>query len=172
MRPSVSVPVLSEASTVTEPRVSTAGSQRTSAECRAIRNAPMASATDTTAGKDSGMAATARLTASTTISAASSPRSSPSTKTNPASASVSMTSCRESRDRRCCSGVGRETVVTSADAIWPRPLSAPVRSICASPRPVVDDSSGEHLLALTSCHRHRLAGHRSLVELEGDGFDQ
>ncbi len=60
---SVSVPVLSEQMTVTDPKVSTAGRRRTSAFCFAILSAPSASEIVTTAGRASGTAATARLTA-------------------------------------------------------------------------------------------------------------
>jgi len=54
--------------TVTDPSVSTAGSRRISAWRAAIRRAPNASARVTTAGRDSGTAATTRLIAVTTIS--------------------------------------------------------------------------------------------------------
>jgi len=53
---------------VTEPKVSTDGSLRTSACTATMRRAPRASSTVTTAGKASGMAATARLMAVTAIS--------------------------------------------------------------------------------------------------------
>ncbi len=58
----VSVPVLSEQITVTEPRVSTAGSRRTMAWLRAMTRVPMASTMVTIAGNPSGMAATASPT--------------------------------------------------------------------------------------------------------------
>ena len=61
----VRVPVLSEQMTVTEPRVSTAGSLRISARRRSIRWAPRARAMVTTVGSPSGIAATAMLTAVT-----------------------------------------------------------------------------------------------------------
>ena len=54
MRFSVSVPVLSEQMTVTEPRVSTAGSLRIRAFRRSMRCAPKARAMVTTAGKPLG----------------------------------------------------------------------------------------------------------------------
>ncbi len=81
MRFSVSVPVLSEQTTVTDPSVSTAGSLRTRAFRRAIRRAPRARATVTTAGSPSGIAATARLTATRNIVSADSPRATPAAKT-------------------------------------------------------------------------------------------
>ncbi len=70
MFPSVNVPVLSVPRTVTEPSVSTAGSRRTSALRAAIRRAPSARESVTTAGRDSGTAATTRLIAVTTMSSA------------------------------------------------------------------------------------------------------
>ena len=63
MRFSVRVPVLSEQMTVTEPRVSTAGSLRMRALRRSIRCAPSDRAMVTMAGSPSGTAATAMLTA-------------------------------------------------------------------------------------------------------------
>lgn len=92
MRPSVRVPVLSVAITVTDPRVSTAGSRRPIAWRRAIRCAPNASATVTTAGSDSGTAATVRLTATSTISGSARPRSSPATSTTADSATATAPS--------------------------------------------------------------------------------
>ena len=53
----VTVPVLSEQITVTEPSVSTAGSRRTMAcRCRAMRSTPIASVIVSTAGRPSGTA--------------------------------------------------------------------------------------------------------------------
>ncbi len=63
MRFSVSVPVLSEQITVTEPSVSTAGSLRMRALRCNMRWAPSASVMVTTAGRPSGTMATATLTA-------------------------------------------------------------------------------------------------------------
>ena len=67
----VRVPVLSEQTTVAEPRVSTAGSLRMRAWRRTMRCMPRARQMVTTAGRPSGTAAMARLTAvmkSSTIS--------------------------------------------------------------------------------------------------------
>ncbi len=58
----MSVPVLSEQTTVTDPSVSTAGSRRTIARWRAMTRVPIASVMVTIAGSPSGMAATARPT--------------------------------------------------------------------------------------------------------------
>eukprot|EP00951_Prasinocladus_malaysianus_P000075 scaffold561_cov44-Prasinocladus_malaysianus.AAC.1 len=56
-------PVLSEQMTVVQPRVSTLGRDRTMACCLAILRVPRARQVVTTAGRPSGMAATARATA-------------------------------------------------------------------------------------------------------------
>jgi hypothetical protein len=66
----VSVPVLSEQITVTEPSVSTAGKRRTMALRRAMRCTPSARVMVTMAGRPSGMAATARPTAARNMSLA------------------------------------------------------------------------------------------------------
>ena len=60
----VSVPVLSEQITEQQPSVSTAGRCRMSAFRFAMRRVPSARHVVTTAGRPSGMAATARATAS------------------------------------------------------------------------------------------------------------
>jgi len=59
----VSVPVLSEQMTVVQPKDSTEGRDRTMAFFFAIFTAPRAKQVVTTAGKPSGMAATASATA-------------------------------------------------------------------------------------------------------------
>ncbi len=64
----VSVPVLSEQITETEPSVSTAGSRRMMARRAAMRCTPIASVTVRMAGKPSGMPATARPTTVLNIS--------------------------------------------------------------------------------------------------------
>ena len=56
----MSVPVLSEQMTDVQPRVSTEGSERTMAFFFAIRRVPKARQVVMTAGRPSGMAATAR----------------------------------------------------------------------------------------------------------------
>ena len=83
VEPAVRVPVLSVASTVTEPRASTAGNERTIAPRRAIRRVPPARASATTAGSDSGTAATARLMPVTTVSSHGLPCSRPRITTTP-----------------------------------------------------------------------------------------
>mmetsp|Transcript_15769 Transcript_15769/g.33327 ORF Transcript_15769/g.33327 Transcript_15769/m.33327 type:complete len:200 (+) Transcript_15769:1998-2597(+) len=70
----VSVPVLSLATTVAHPSVSTAVSFLTMALWRAMRSTPSARVTVTQMGSPSGMAATARLTATVTVSKKGRPR--------------------------------------------------------------------------------------------------
>ena len=65
----VSVPVLSEQMVVTEPRVSTAGSRRMMACLAAMRRTPMASVMVITAGRLSGITATASPTTAMKASA-------------------------------------------------------------------------------------------------------
>ncbi len=105
MRFSVSVPVLSEQITVTEPSVSTAGSLRISALRLSMRCAPSASAMVTTAGRPSGTAATAIAIAVSSISTGSSPRSRPSENTTTTIASAATASARPSCSMRRWSGV-------------------------------------------------------------------
>ena len=67
----VSVPVLSEQIVVTDPSVSTAYSRRMRALLASIRWAPRVRVMVTTAGRLSGIAATARLTAVSSSSSSS-----------------------------------------------------------------------------------------------------
>ena len=90
IRFSVSVPVLSEQMTVTEPRVSTAGSLRIRARRLSIRCAPNARAMVTTAGNPSGTAATARLIATMNIVLTSFPCSRPIENIRPTRARAAM----------------------------------------------------------------------------------
>ena len=92
IRFSVRVPVLSEQITVTDPRVSTAGSLRINALRRSIRCAPSARVMVTTAGNPSGTAATAIAIAVKNSSFRSSPRSNPRTKTTPTMATAATAS--------------------------------------------------------------------------------
>ena len=97
----------------------------------------------TTAGSDSGTAATPRLTASTAAPAHDSPWATASASTSAHSALVIRTSCRESAASRRCSGVGRTRPLTIA-AMRPSALEAPVRTTSPRPRPrvtMVPDSS-------------------------------
>jgi hypothetical protein len=105
MVPPVNVPVLSVPITVTDPSVSTAGSRRMIA-CRAvIRRAPKARAKVTTAGSDSGTAATTRLIAVITISSAGWPRASPTVITIAHKTTATTASARPTPAIRRCNGV-------------------------------------------------------------------
>jgi len=116
MRFCVSVPVLSEQITLTEPSVSTAGRRRISAWKSAMRRAPTASSTVTTAGSASGIAATARLMAVISITSTGSPHSRPMPNSAALISSTMTDSCLEKRASRCCSGVPRSSVSFSRPA--------------------------------------------------------
>lgn len=103
IRPSVSVPVLSDATTVTEPSVSTACRRRGIACRRAIRRAPSARARVTTAGRDSGTAATTRLTAVIAMSTTGRPAASPSANTTPETTTAAASSSATSGSVSCMS---------------------------------------------------------------------
>ncbi len=135
MRFCVSVPVLSEQMVLTEPSVSTDGSRRTSAFCPTMRRAPSASSTVTTAGSDSGMAATARLTAVRIMSTGDSPRSTPITKISAQIASTTRASRLPKAARRFCSGVLRSTARSSRPATLPSSVAMPVATTRPVPRP-------------------------------------
>ena len=137
MRLSVSVPVLSAQITLTEPSVSTLGRRRTSACTAASRRAPSASSTVTTAGRASGMAATARLRAVSAIISSGSPRSSPSAKTSAQMTSTASDSRRPKAASRRCSGVARNASAPSSAATRPSSVRAPVATTRPAARPCV-----------------------------------
>ena len=135
MRFWVSVPVLSEQITWTDPRVSTAGSRRMSARRFSMRCAPRESAIVTTAVSASGMAATARLTDTSSISRQASPRSTPSAKTTITSTEAAAASCRPSWSSRFCSGVCSCSTDWSRSATVPSSVAMPVAVTIPSPWP-------------------------------------
>ncbi len=120
---------------VTDPRVSTAGSRRTSALRRAIARAPNASATVTTAGRASGIAATARLTAVRSMIGTGSPRSQPRPKTRAQIASAASANRRPSTPSRRWSGVAGASAPRSSAAMRPSSVRGPVSSTTPRPRP-------------------------------------
>ena len=136
IRFSVSVPVLSEQIQVTDPSVSTAGSRRTSALWWAIRRAPRARVTATTAGRASGTAATARLIAVRNIRPGSSPRSSPVTNTTAQMATTASAIRPPKLDSRRCRGVRTTSAVISRSAMAPSSVSVPVPTTTPRPRPI------------------------------------
>ena len=135
MRLSVKVPVLSAHSTLTEPSVSTAGRRLTRALASAIRRAPSASSTATTAGSASGMAATASETAVISICRAGSPRINPTARISRQIPATAQDSRAPRWARRRCSGVCRRLGSASRWAIWPIWVAAPVATTrpCARP---------------------------------------
>ena len=135
IRFSVSVPVLSEQIQVTDPRVSTAGSRRTSALWWAMRRAPRARVTATTAGRASGTAATARLIAVRNISPGSSPRSRPVTNTMAQMPTTARAIRPPKLDSRRCRGVRTTSAVISRSAIAPSSVWVPVPTTTPRPRP-------------------------------------
>ena len=135
MAPRVSVPVLSVASSVTEPSVSTAGNERTTAPRRLIRDAPPASASVTTAGSESGTAATARATAATAVISHGSPRSRPETRKTRQASTTPIEICPPSRSSRRCSGVAGDSPSCTSVATRPIALAAPVATTTAVPVP-------------------------------------
>ena len=135
IRPCVSVPVLSVARTETEPSVSTAARRRTMAFRRAIRRAPSARLTATTAGSDSGTAATARLSAVTTMRSTGSPRARPRRSTTAQRPTAIPASCRPRTTSRRCKGVCC-AVVKVSEAIRPKALDEPVAVTVMTARPL------------------------------------
>lgn len=104
----VSVPVLSEQIVVTEPRPSTAVSRRVIALRRAICWTPSASVIVTSAGRPSGMAATAKpIAAETSSSSAKLWTSRPMTSITAAMPRMIQDSCLPSRASCFVSGVSR-----------------------------------------------------------------
>ena len=135
INPSVRVPVLSVASSVTEPSVSTAARLRTTACREAMRRAARAMLRVTTSGSDSGTAATMRLTPVRSIRSTGSPRNSPSAKTREHSTTAATARWPESRLIRSCNGVRRCCVPTIRAAMRPVALAEPVAVTRAVPRP-------------------------------------
>jgi hypothetical protein len=132
----VRVPVLSEQMTVTEPRVSTAGSLRMSALRLTMRWAPMASEKVWTAGSPSGTIATAMAMAMISTSAQVLPSMRrPVRATTAATARAMMASVLPSRSSFFCSGVCSCTTLWIMVAILPSSVRMPVSTTRASPRP-------------------------------------
>ncbi len=129
----VSVPVLSEQITVTEPSVSTAGRRRTIARLRAIVRVPMASTMVTIAGSPSGMAATASPTTARKISSIGmSRRKWPNRNVSRPSATMNPVIWRANWSRRRVSGVTSDC--TSPTSVPMRPISVSCPVATTSPR--------------------------------------
>ena len=121
----VSVPVLSVQMVVVLPRVSTAGRRRTMAPRRAIRVTPIARVMVTTAGRPSGMAATARATAAVTICTSGCPRKSPTTTATAARPRMPAVSTRPKPARLRVSGVVSGSALPMSPCTRPSSVSMP-----------------------------------------------
>jgi hypothetical protein len=95
----------------------------------------MANVNVTTAGRPSGMTATATLMAVRTRSVADSPAIAPITTTASATTTPSSASCLPTRSRRCCSGVGSDSTSWRSVAMWPSSVRIPVATTTPRPRP-------------------------------------
>ena len=135
MRFSVSVPVLSEQMTSTDPSVSTAGSLRTRALRFNIRCAPSARVNVTTAGSPSGITATATLMALRSMSETDSPPHMPMANTSAATITPARASFLPTASSRCCSGVGSGFTSWMSTAILPSSVCMPVATTTPWPRP-------------------------------------
>ena len=91
----------------------------------------------TTAGRPSGMAATASETAIRNISSAGSPRATPSPNTAAQMASAAMASHLPNWPRRCCSGVASSSPACRSSAIRPMAVAMPVETTSPRARPIV-----------------------------------
>ena len=107
-------------------RVSTAGRLRMRAWRLSMRRAPSASVTVTTAGRPSGIAATATLMAVTIMSRTCSPRATPVAKITAEAAAATTATARASRARRRCSGVGPGGASRISRAMVPSSVPMPV----------------------------------------------
>ncbi len=136
----VRVPVLSEAITETEPRVSTEWRSFMTALRRAMACTPMASTSDRIAGRPSGTAATARETPSSRMSTASWKEETPLTAatTIMTTTAMPMTSTPRVLDIWAisrCNGEGSSAVSSSSVAMRPISVSMPVPVTTARPTP-------------------------------------
>ncbi len=120
---------------MTEPSVSTAGNLRINAWRRSIRCDPIASVNVTTAGRPSGITATATLMAVSTRSVTASPEIAPITTTASATATPRSASCLPTRSKRRCSGVCSDSTSCSIVAMRPSSVRIPVATTTPSPRP-------------------------------------
>ncbi len=131
----VSVPVLSVQMTMVLPSVSTAGSLRMIARRFAMRFTPMARVTVTTAGRPSGIAATASAMAALNMSLAASPRSTPMTSVSAASATITTSRTLENSSILRVSGVLRSCASWMSRLILPTSVRSPVATTTPAPVP-------------------------------------
>ena len=131
------MPVLSVQICEVLPSVSTDASRLTMAPRLASRPVPMARVNATTAGRPSGMAATASDTALTNSALNSCSRISPRTKTRTMTPPAMIARVRLRVSIWRCSGVGPGLALCSMSAIRPVSVSMPVAVTSTSPRPRV-----------------------------------
>ena len=146
---SVSVPVLSEQITLALPSVSTAGIRRMMLFLAAIRRTPTASTIVTTAGRPSGMAATARLIERRNMSSGGVCSSSPMRKIMAQITSAPAPSQRPVCAKRFCSGVFGGSCEAISPAIRPTCVRMPVSVTTPSAFPAVI-AEGEKIMFLLS----------------------
>lgn len=132
----VSVPVLSEQMTVTDPSVSTAGSLRTIADRVAMCRTPRASVMVTTAGSPSGTAATAKpMAADSSSSRESACSRKPMAIIAAVAAAIATTMRRPSPSISRVSGVSGESASRTRRWIRPSSVRSPVAVTTATARP-------------------------------------
>ena len=163
---------MSEQITVTDPSVSTAGSRRITALRPAMRRAPSASETVTTAGRPSGIAATARLTAVRNISSAGSLFATPTTNRTPTTITAAAAIVRPSAARRRWSGVRLAGSRWRSSAIVPISVAMPVATTMPSRAAVGHGGSLERHVAAAGDERavdagQRVGGLRGRLRLAG-----
>ena len=135
MRFSVSVPVLSTASTVAAPSVSIAAERRTSTCCCASRQAPMTKNTVIASANSSGSSAIASAIADSTASIQAEPRATLSKTTPTLTTAASTPSTRTRRAVSRCNRVRVSSSWLSSAPMRPASLRAPVAVTSAMPWP-------------------------------------
>ena len=147
----VSVPVLSEQIYVAAPSVSTAGSRLMTALLFAIFCTPSERTTVTTAGRPSGIAATARLTESMNALSMPMPRRMLKTNISAQMASAPMPSALPIFASFICRGVVGSSSSLSRCAIRPTAVSMPVCVTMAVARPAVMTVDEKTIFFISAC---------------------
>ncbi len=115
-----------------------------------IRCTPLASVSATTAGKPSGMAATARLIAVLNVSSRSSPEVQVRKKITAAAATTTNASRREKWFSFFCNGLLRSSSPDRSEAILPSSVSMPVPVTTAEACPFVTSVPENTILLLSA----------------------
>mmetsp|Transcript_16441 Transcript_16441/g.24596 ORF Transcript_16441/g.24596 Transcript_16441/m.24596 type:complete len:220 (+) Transcript_16441:394-1053(+) len=131
----VSVPVLSEATTVAHPSVSTDVNFFTIAFDRAILNTPSARVTVTQIGRPSGIAATARLTATVTVSKKGLPRRNPNNAIKAITMLLITANVLPSSSILTWRGLFLLSTLPNSFATFPNSVLFPTATTMALPRP-------------------------------------